>query len=146
MKRKGELEFFVGRRYGDFSRFHKRMRTELPGKVLPPMPRKNKKSSTASNLYHGVMGSNDDDDASSISSVSTMGAPPQDASRKTLSVIGKSCFHATLHAVLTWSDHRKSGSQSSFARGSPRSSVDGNSPLSPISPRSPNTGVCLPTA
>ena len=56
----------MGRRYGDFVRLHKRLRTELPGKVLPPLPRKNK-SSTASNLL-GVGGN---DDASSISSVST---------------------------------------------------------------------------
>lgn len=71
VKRKGELEFFVGRRYGDFSRLHKRLRRELPGKVLPPMPRKNKQSSTASNLLSGITGGADSD-GSSLSSVSTM--------------------------------------------------------------------------
>lgn len=56
----------MGRRYGDFSKLHKRLRTELPGKVLAPLPRKNKTHTTSTLL--GVGG---DDDASSISSVST---------------------------------------------------------------------------
>ena len=71
MKRKGNLEYFIGRRYGDFARLHKRLRTELPGKILPPMPRKNKQHSTASNLIAGVTGGRDDD-ASSVSSMSTV--------------------------------------------------------------------------
>lgn len=62
----GSPNHFVGRRYGEFVRLHKRLRTELPGKVLAPLPRKNK-SSTAS-AFLGVGG---DDDASSVSSVST---------------------------------------------------------------------------
>lgn len=61
----------MGRRYGDFVRLHKRLRTELPGKALPYLPRKNK-SSTTSHLL-GVGG---DDDASSISSVSTTATTP----------------------------------------------------------------------
>ncbi|KAH9214537.1 hypothetical protein DL95DRAFT_300483 [Leptodontidium sp. 2 PMI_412] len=115
VKRKNELEFFIGRRYGDFSRLHKRLRTELPGKVLPPMPKKNKQSSTASNLLGGLTGRGDDDDASSISSVSTMGTIPQvTSSMNTLSV----------------QDHRRSPSSASFGRNSPRVSVDGR-PLTP---------------
>lgn len=69
MKQQGK-DVFVGRRYGDFARLHKRLRTELPGKVLTPLPRKNK-SSTTSNLL-GV----GDDDGSSISSVSTTATSP----------------------------------------------------------------------
>ncbi len=57
---------YVGRRYGEFSKLHKRLRTELPGKVLAPLPRKNKTHTTSTLL--GVGG---DDDASSVSSVST---------------------------------------------------------------------------
>lgn len=96
VKRKNELEFFIGRRYGDFSRLHKRLRTELPGKVLPPMPKKNKQSSTASNLLGGLTGRGDDDDASSISSVSTMGTIPQvTSSMNTLSVQGMSRISIT---------------------------------------------------
>ena len=45
---------------------HKRLRTEIPGKVLPPLPRKNKSSTQSSFLSVGG-----GDDASSISSVDT---------------------------------------------------------------------------
>jgi hypothetical protein len=81
------MAFFIGRRYGDFNRLHKRLRTELPGKVLPPMPRKNKQSSTASNLMSSVIGT--DDDASSLSSVSTTGAFGVEPSLKSLTVQGE---------------------------------------------------------
>ena len=78
VKKKGDLEYFVGRRYGDFARLHKNLRTELPGKVLPPLPKKNKTNSMASNLISGVTGGNDSD-ASSISSVSTQQTGQQGA-------------------------------------------------------------------
>jgi hypothetical protein len=87
VKRMGELEFFVGRRYGDFSRLHKALRTELPGKILPPMPRKNKQSSTASNLLRGAMG-RDDEDNSSLSSVSTAGVVGAGDAMKNLTIHG----------------------------------------------------------
>ena len=64
VKRPNEPEFYIGRRYGDFAKFHKRLRTEMPGKVLPPLPRKNKSSTMSSVLSAG-------DDASSVSSVDT---------------------------------------------------------------------------
>ncbi|KAL8905449.1 MAG: hypothetical protein Q9207_002642 [Kuettlingeria erythrocarpa] len=67
VRRPGAPDYYVGRRYGEFSRLQKRLRTELPGKVLPPLPRKNK-SSTVSTFFGG---GGDDDDASSVSSVST---------------------------------------------------------------------------
>ncbi|KAL8839990.1 MAG: hypothetical protein Q9170_001532 [Blastenia crenularia] len=66
VKRSGTSDLYIGRRYGEFAKLHKRLRTELPGKVLVPLPRKNR-SSTAS-VFLGVGG---DDDASSVSSVST---------------------------------------------------------------------------
>ncbi|KAK0657222.1 hypothetical protein B0T16DRAFT_316681 [Cercophora newfieldiana] len=68
VKRKGELEHFVARRYGDFAHLHKHIRTELPGKVLQPLPRKNKSNSTATGLFGS--GGNDSE-VSSISSSST---------------------------------------------------------------------------
>ena len=68
VKRAGRDDIFVGRRYGEFARLHKRLRTELPGKVLAPLPRKNQSSTKMSLLSVGG-----DDDASSMSSVSTMG-------------------------------------------------------------------------
>ena len=67
VKKANRQEYYVGRRYGEFAKMHKRLRTEMPGKVLPPLPRKNK-SSTFSSLL-AIPGG--DDDASSISSVST---------------------------------------------------------------------------
>lgn len=67
VKRKGEKEYFVGRRYGDFSKLYKDLRLELPGKVLPVLPKKNKTSTTATGLFGG----GDDSEVSSISSVST---------------------------------------------------------------------------
>lgn len=74
MKESGKPEIYVGRRYGEFSKLHKSLRIELPGKVLPPLPRKNK-SSTASNM----LSTDDDDDASSASSVSTQGTRVDDS-------------------------------------------------------------------
>lgn len=70
IKRKGELEHFVGRRYGDFAKLQKNLRTELPGRILPQLPKKNKSSSTASGLL-SALSNGDDSDGSSISSAST---------------------------------------------------------------------------
>ena len=75
VKRVDQPEHFVGRRYGDFSRMYKRLQTELPGKVLPNLPRKNQ-SSTSASMFSGIYGGGaDDDDASSVSSQSTTDAP-----------------------------------------------------------------------
>jgi hypothetical protein len=71
VRKAGQPDIYVGRRYGEFVKLHKRIRTELPGKMLPPLPRKNKKSSNAS-----FWGGSGDDDASSISSLSTSGGTP----------------------------------------------------------------------
>ncbi len=64
VKRPEQPEFYIGRRYGDFTKLNKRLRLEMPGKILPPLPRKNKSSTFASVMSTA-------DDASSISSVST---------------------------------------------------------------------------
>ncbi|KAK0751540.1 succinate flavoprotein subunit [Schizothecium vesticola] len=69
-KHAGELEHFVARRYGDFARLHKNLRTELPGKVLPSLPRKNKSDSTTTEFMGGKSGGNDSE-VSSMSSAST---------------------------------------------------------------------------
>lgn len=68
MRRTERSDVYVGRRYGEFVKLHRRLRTELPGKMLPPLPRKNKRS-----LKSGFLGGSGDDDASSISSLSTQG-------------------------------------------------------------------------
>jgi len=63
VKQQDKPEIHIARRFGDFVKMHKKLRQELPGKVLPPIPRKNKNSS--------LFTSADDDDASSMSSIST---------------------------------------------------------------------------
>ncbi|KAH0601019.1 hypothetical protein MHUMG1_02020 [Metarhizium humberi] len=116
IKQKGELEHFVGRRYGDFSRLHKRIKTELPGRILPPLPKKNKSSTTASGLWTGWSNA-DDSDASSVSSVST---------RLTNAPVPQSGGISSLLSP-TAPSQRKPGSARSVrsARESPRPSVDG---------------------
>lgn len=129
VKRKGELEFFVGRRYGDFSRLYKALRTELPGRVLPPLPKKNKSSSTTSNILGSIAGGNDSE-ASSLSSVSTFqpGNNGADGNSKLLTVKG----------------HRRTGSSTS-GRSSPRPSADGRPPNTvPLSPTVPEVTPSLP--
>ncbi|KAL2860788.1 uncharacterized protein BJX67DRAFT_375800 [Aspergillus lucknowensis] len=69
VRRNGQQDIFVARRFGEFARLLKRLRTEIPGKPLPPLPRKNKSSSTST-----IWGGNVDDDESSISSTSTQDA------------------------------------------------------------------------
>ncbi|PGH09677.1 hypothetical protein AJ79_05643 [Helicocarpus griseus UAMH5409] len=66
VRQQGKPDRYVGRRFGEFAKLHKRLHTELPGKILPPLPRKNKSSSVSSTLL-----GTGDDDASSVSSVST---------------------------------------------------------------------------
>ncbi|KAH8885227.1 hypothetical protein GQ53DRAFT_371701 [Thozetella sp. PMI_491] len=118
IKRKGELEYFIGRRYGDFSRLYKKLRSELPGKILPPLPKKNKSNSTASNFLGGINGR--DSDASSLSSASTSFAG-----------ITTSGAGEGIQKLLSVKEHRKNGSTSS--RASPRPSMD-SGPLSPALP------------
>ncbi|WEW58590.1 hypothetical protein PRK78_004058 [Emydomyces testavorans] len=71
VRRQDKPDIYVGRRFGDFAQLHRRLRTELPGKILPPLPRKNK--SSMSTFLGGA-----DDDASSVSSISTEPGPPED--------------------------------------------------------------------
>ncbi|KAG5933460.1 hypothetical protein E4U53_000985 [Claviceps sorghi] len=119
IKQKGELEYFVGRRYGDFAKLHKRLKTELPGRILPALPRKNKSSTTTSRLWTSWSNA-DDSDASSLSSVSTRisGAPPQSGGVSSL-------------LSANTSSNRTPSSRSIHSSKSPRASVD--SKLSPLS-------------
>ncbi|XXG94599.1 hypothetical protein Hte_000856 [Hypoxylon texense] len=112
VKRKGEPEYYVGRRYGDFARLHREIRTELPGKVLPPLPKKNKSDTPASTLLSRVTDGGNDTDTSSISSVSTL-APASQGNGFTESMKN-----------LSVRDHRRNKSSASN-RASPRPSMDG---------------------
>jgi len=72
VKRKGQNERFVARRYSDFRELHKSIRGELPGKVLPTLPKKNKADSSFSGLLPpGLNIGDNDSEASSVSSSST---------------------------------------------------------------------------
>lgn len=121
VKRKDEPEIFVSRRFGDFRRMHKKLRAELPGKVLPPLPRKNKSHSALSK---------DDDDSDSADSVSTQDTgttePAADAST--------GGFRSYLSSWTGGGGHSRSrnASRSSITNGSnsPRPSIDGGSTLS----------------
>ncbi|KAH7123791.1 hypothetical protein B0J11DRAFT_321649 [Dendryphion nanum] len=106
VKQSGKDEFYVGRRYADFVNLHKRIRLELPGKVLPPLPRKNKKDSLLSL---------NDDDASSISSGSTQDPAPDQY---------ESSGGGGLRSYL-FSSHKRNGSSTSVGKTqSPRASSD----------------------
>lgn len=124
VKRKGELEQFIGRRYGDFTRLHKQLRIELPGKVLPPVPKKNRSDTTATGLLGRMTASGNDSDASSISSISTLPTEGNalKESMKNLSV----------------RDHRRNLSSSS-RHSSPRPSMDG--PRSPLPGSKPDVSL-----
>lgn len=137
VKKKGELEYYVGRRYSDFAKLHRRLRNELPGRVLPDMPKKNKSDTTTA--ITSVFSNGNDSDASSISSVSTRVtglAPTPNGSSSMLSP-----------------GHRRAGSAASFrssrSRGlnspklpSPRASTEGGR-LSPGVVPSPDKEVRL---
>ena len=105
---------------------HKRLRLELPGKVLPPLPRKNKQ--------HSLYGGHDDDsDADSISSGST------EASHKptTESPVPSS---GGLRSYLPFGggSHKRSQSRTSD-KGSPRASMEATHQR-PVSKGSPWLG------
>ncbi|CAN8098907.1 unnamed protein product [Discula destructiva] len=125
VKKKGEHEYFIGRRYGDFSRLQKQLRLELPGKVMQPLPKKNKSSSATGGLFGGGKEDSDDD---SLSSASTQHAAA--------SVGGGGDPSAKL-SIRDAFKHKRNASAASSQRASPRPSMDGgmNSDFAPSSPR-----------
>ncbi|KAI6246681.1 hypothetical protein HI914_05139 [Erysiphe necator] len=75
VKRKGEPEYFIGKRYGDFDHLYKNIILQLPGKVIPSLPRKNKSKSSTSAIVSNLLKGRAENEASSISSVSTESFP-----------------------------------------------------------------------
>ncbi|KAH6998354.1 hypothetical protein BKA56DRAFT_626819 [Ilyonectria sp. MPI-CAGE-AT-0026] len=105
VKKRGELEYFVGRRYSDFARLLKRLRTELPGRILPEIPKKNKSNTTTT--FIPSFSNGNDSDASSISSVSTR------FTSRALGVDGSSSMLSPgVHANMS-QGHRRAGSSAS---------------------------------
>lgn len=72
VKEAGKPEIYVGRRYDEFKQLHRRLRMELPGKILPPLPKKNKTDSIM-NFY-----GDDSESESSVSAQSFAAAEPYD--------------------------------------------------------------------
>jgi hypothetical protein len=103
-----DKDFYIGRRYADFVQLHKRIRLELPGKVLPPLPRKNKKDGMLRTAAA------DDDDVSSISSASTQDAQPEPQ---------ETGGGGGLRGYLFGGGHKRNASQASAGKGNtPRAS------------------------
>jgi hypothetical protein len=140
VKERGQSERFVARRYGAFVKMRKQLRVELPGKVLPPLPRKNK---TQTGFFGSGGGDDEDDDADSIDSYETgeVEAPAPVEGLSTGYGIGK---------YLGWGSsspagHRRSTSNVSTSstpagRHTPRQSLDaGSGPF-----RSPRSGHTTP--
>lgn len=120
VKQRDEQEIFVARRFGDFAKMHKKLRLELPGKVLPPLPRKNKAQS--------IYSSREDNDSDSISSFSTQDtAVPATLSPDTAAENGGGGFRSYL---ASWtggggsSRHSRNESTASLKGSSPRASID----------------------
>lgn len=127
IKRKGENEYYVGRRYGDFNKLHKQLRVELPGKVLPPVPKKNKSSSITAGIFSG----GEDSDADSISSASTQ----RTAAVANVEEVTASSKRLSIRDAFS---HKRNGSGTSSLRASPRPSIE-DGPLSPFNPQSPRS-------
>ncbi|KAK5174134.1 uncharacterized protein LTR77_001214 [Saxophila tyrrhenica] len=135
VKRREEDEIYVTRRFGDFRRMHKQLRLELPGKVLPPLPHKNK--------THSIYSGKDDDDADSIDSFSTQDTATPDGSAES------GGFRSYLSSWAPGSSarsHSRTESRTSLGTASPRQSIDAlsrdspvNSPLRGASPAPPST-------
>ncbi|KAK2806945.1 hypothetical protein FQN51_005747 [Onygenales sp. PD_10] len=97
VRQQGKPDHYVGRRFGEFANLLKRLHTELPGRILPPLPRKNKSSIST---FMGAA----DDDASSVSSIST-----QDAS------VAVEDGHSSRNLTVQTAE-RRSSSRHSFSR------------------------------
>lgn len=135
MRKKGELPFFVAHRYGDFARMHKRLRQELPGKILPALPKKNKQSAAASGLFSGMMGGSTPmgSDDSSVSSVSTAATGPATLGVPGAPDAGSSATSSMRNLSLSVKGHMRSASATSLGVVTPssRSSVDSRRPTPP---------------
>jgi hypothetical protein len=119
VKQHDGTEIHIARRFGDFVKMHKRLRQELPGKVLPPIPRKNKNSS--------LFTSADDDDASSMSSISTK-EPVSATSEPAQESGGFRSYLSSWTGGSSASSHKRSASITPSAA-SPRPSIDSNTGL-----------------
>ncbi len=120
VKRREEDEIHVTRRFGDFRRMHKKLRLELPGRVLPPLPHKNKS--------HSIYSGKDDNDSDSINSMSTQEAATPDGSAE---AGGFRSYLSSWAPGSSARSHSRNESKTSLGTGSPRQSIDALSRDSP---------------
>ena len=109
VRRGDNTDIRVGRRFGDFRKMRKQLHTELPGKVLPPLPRKSHSTS--------FLGSkdDDDDDASSVSSVSTQNTTNITPATEDTSLYGRLMGHKASRSISRSprpsGEHKRGGSK-----------------------------------
>lgn len=133
VKKNDEEEIWVSRRFGDFRRMHKKLRLELPGKVLPPLPRKNKS--------HSIYSGKDDDDASSIDSFSTQDTGTVDSSGDSGTPAAAPSGGGLRGYISSWTGGGSSGHARSSSRNASRGSLSlaTNSPRASVEYLQPNT-------
>lgn len=143
VKRKDEREIHVSRRFGDFRRMHKKLRAELPGKVLPPLPHKNRSHS----IYPGKK---DDDDSDSVDSLSTQDTgtveSPSEPSSAGGSAGGFRSYLSAWTGGSTTHSRSRNASRNSLSTGadSPRKSIDSPTPSTPTLPLTPRDASPAP--
>ncbi|KAK1822321.1 hypothetical protein LTR12_003261 [Friedmanniomyces endolithicus] len=122
VKRKDEPEMYVARRFGQFAKMHKRLRVELPGKVLPPLPRKN----MAHSIYSGKEEMSDDESVDSFSTQGASTTPTDSVAPEPNSAGGGGLrgYLASWTGGSTPARHSRDQSRSSLQPGSPRGSLD----------------------
>lgn len=105
VKREGEPEYYIGKRYGDFDRLYKNIILQVPGKAIPPLPKKKRHNTNTSAIVGSLLSGRPENDASSTSSASIEGFPSNTS-------------------VQSLKDHRRMTITSSKTSLSPRSSID----------------------
>jgi len=128
VKERGQPERYVARRYGAFNKLRDQLKLEMPGKVLPPLPRKNKKQTGAF-----LAGGDDSDDDESIMSEELNDGDIQDTQAQAPATASISNGYG-IGKYLGWGSsspagHRRSSSAVSTTsvrsgRSTPRQSVD----------------------
>ncbi|KAK4961189.1 hypothetical protein LTR10_001679 [Elasticomyces elasticus] len=124
VKRKDQPEVYVARRFGQFAQMHKRLRLELPGKVLLPLPRKNK----AQSIYSGKDEVSDDESIDSFSTQDVVSTTPTDSTApETSSAGGIRGYLSSWTGGSTPARHSRAQSRGSLKANSPRASLDASS-------------------
>lgn len=108
VKELGNDEIYVARNYDDFKRLHKRLRLELPGKVIPPLPRHSTSDQTL------TFADDDSDTESIMSSLQVPGetGPSSPNPGSSYSLGGLRTYLPSFAGGTTGGGHARSASQS----------------------------------